>query len=170
MSLARHRRTVYTLAAFALLVANAVAQPAASMPATMTAHHATGPFDVTLAPLDLSPVAAPAGLGRMSLDKRFHGALEATSQGEMLAFRSADKRSGGYVAMETVRGTLDGRRGSFVLQHSSTMLHGAPAQSITVAPESGTDELAGLSGRMVVDIAADGTHAYRFDYELPVAR
>ena len=165
MTLARPRRPFLALAACALIVANAVAQPAA----TMTTHHASGPFDVTLAPLEPSPVAAPSGLGRMSLDKRFHGPLEATSQGEMLAFRSADKRSGGYVAMETVRGTLDGRRGSFVLQHSSTMLHGAPSQSITVAPESGTDELAGLAGRMVVDIAADGSHAYRFDYELPGA-
>jgi hypothetical protein len=159
------RRSFVVLAALA--GARAAAQP--GDPNTMTTRHATGPFDVTLAPLELSPVAAPSGLGRMSLDKRFHGALEATSQGEMLAFRTPDRQSGGYVAMETVRGTLDGRRGSFVLQHSSTMLHGAPSQSITVAPGSGTGELAGLTGRMVVEIAADGAHAYRFDYELPGA-
>ena len=77
----------------------------------------------------------------MSLDKQFHGALEATSRGEMIAYRSAVAGSAGYVAMETVRGTLDGRAGSFVLQHSSTMTRGVPAQSITVVPDSGTDAL-----------------------------
>jgi hypothetical protein len=133
----------------------------------MTAHTATGPFDVKLAPQPLSPVAEASGLGRMSLDKQFHGALEATSTGEMLAFRSTTAGSAGYVAMENVRGTLDGRAGSFVLQHSSTMTRGEPVQSITVVPDSGTDALAGLAGRMVVEIAPGGAHAYRFDYTLP---
>lgn len=133
----------------------------------MISHHVAGPFDITLVPLELSPVAAPAGLVRMSLDKRFHGPLAASSQGEMLAFRTADRRSGGYVALETVRGVLDGRHGSFVLQHSSTMQDGAPAQSIQVVPGSGSGELAGIAGRMLIDIAADGAHHYRFDYTLP---
>ena len=132
----------------------------------MTTHHVTGAFDVAIAVQPLSSVAEPAGLGRMSLDKHYHGALEASSQGEMLSWRTQDKRSGGYVALETVRGTLDGHTGSFVLQHSSTMAQGVPSQSITVVPESGTGELAGLSGRMEVVIGADGSHAYRFDYEL----
>jgi hypothetical protein len=135
----------------------------------MTSHFATGPFDVKLAPLALSAVAEPSGLGRMSLDKRFHGALEATSTGEMIAFRSAVAGSAGYVAMETVRGTLDGRAGSFVLQHSSTLTRGEPAQSIAVVPDSGTGALAGLAGRMIIDIAAGGAHSYRFDYTLPDA-
>lgn len=135
----------------------------------MPAQFATGPFDVKLAPQVLSDVAATSGLGGMSLDKRFHGALDATSTGEMIAFRSAVSGSAGYVAMETVTGTLDGRAGSFVLQHSSTMTRGEPAQSITVVPDSGTDALAGLAGRMVVDIAPGGAHAYRFDYTLPDA-
>jgi len=133
----------------------------------VTSHFATGPFDVKLAPQALSPVAEQSGLGRMSLDKQFHGALEATSAGEMLAFRDAAIGSGGYVAMERVRGTLDGRAGSFVLQHSSTMTRGEPQQSIAVVPDSGTDALAGLTGRMVVDIAPGGAHSYRFDYALP---
>ena len=133
----------------------------------VTSHFATGPFDVKLAPQALSPVAEHSGLGRMSLDKQFHGALEATSTGEMLAFRDAALGSGGYVAMETVRGTLDGRAGSFMLQHSSTMTRGEPAQSITVVPDSGTGALVGLTGRMVVDIAPGGAHSYRFDYTLP---
>ena len=133
----------------------------------VTAHTATGPFDVKLAPQALSEVAEHAGLSRMSLDKQFHGALEASSAGEMLAFRSATSGSAGYVALETVRGTLDGRAGSFVLQHSSTLTRGAPLQSITVVPDSGTDALAGLSGRMVVEIAPGGAHSYRFEYTLP---
>ncbi len=135
----------------------------------VTTHSATGPFDVELAPQALSAVAENSGLGRVSLDKRFHGALEATSAGEMIAFRSATAGSAGYVAMETVRGTLDGRAGSFVLQHSSTMTRGEPQQSITVVPDSGTGGLAGLAGRMEVVIAPGGAHSYRFDYTLPDA-
>jgi len=134
---------------------------------TMTSHSANGSFDVQIAPQMLSSVAAPSGLARMSIDKRFHGSLDATSTGEMLAFRSATDGSAGYVAMETVRGSLDGRHGSFVLQHSSTMTRGAAAQSIAVVPDSGTDALAGLTGRMIIDVAADGTHAYRFEFTLP---
>ena len=127
---------------------------------------ASGPFDVKLNPESLSGVAEPTGIGRMSLDKRFQGDLDAVSQGEMLAFRSGVQGSAGYVAMEKVSGTLHGRSGSFVLQHSSTMVRGTPAQSISVVPDSGTGELAGLSGSMVI-IIADGTHSYEFDYVLP---
>ena len=132
----------------------------------MIPHVATGPFDVKLAPQPLSDVAEHSGLGRMSIAKQFHGALEASSTGEMLGWRDASG-SGGYVAMELVRGTLDGHAGSFLLQHSSTMTRGEPLQSITVVPDSGTDALAGLTGRMVVDIAPGGAHTYRFDYTLP---
>ena len=147
-------------------LAAAATTPIPKEPA-VTVHTATGPFDVKLAPQALSGVAEHAGLSRMSLDKQFHGALEASSAGEMLAFRSATSGSAGYVALETVRGTLDGRAGSFVLQHSSTLTRGEPLQSITVVPDSGTDALAGLSGRMVVDIAPGGAHSYRFEYTLP---
>ena len=150
----------------ALLFGSAAFSIASKEPA-VTSHFATGPFDVKLAPQSLSDVAVHSGLGRMSLDKQFHGALEATSTGEMLAFRSAIAGSAGYVAMETVQGVLDGHAGGFVLQHSSTMTRGEPVQSITVVPDSGTGALAGLTGRMVVDIAPGGAHAYRFDYTLP---
>ena len=157
-----------TLVATALFMSLA-APEATTLPkeSAVTAHTATGPFDVKLAPQALSGVAEHAGLSRMSLDKQFHGALEASSAGEMLAFRSATSGSAGYVALETVRGTLDGRAGSFVLQHSSTLTRGVPLQSITVVPDSGTDALAGLSGRMVVEIAPGGAHSYRFEYTLP---
>ncbi len=149
-------------AALLLVAANLFAREPA-----VTAHFATGPFDVKLAPQPLSPAAENSGLGRMSLDKQYHGALEAASTGEMIAFRSTVAGSAGYVAMETVRGTLDGRAGSFVLQHSSTLTRGEPTQSITVVPDSGTDALVGLAGRMVVDIAPGGAHSYRFEYTLP---
>ena len=163
----------FATAAVTLLIlpfaAIAAGNPPSSKETAMTSHFATGPFDVKLAPQALSGVAEHSGLGRMSLDKQFHGALEATGTGEMIAFRSAVAGSAGYVAMETVRGTLDGRAGSFVLQHSSTLTRGEPTQSISVVPDSGTDALAGLAGRMVVDIAPGGAHSYRFDYTLPDA-
>jgi hypothetical protein len=129
-------------------------------------HVATGQFEIALDSQPLSGVAASTGLARMSLDKKFQGDLEAVSQGEMLAFRSGVPGSAGYVAMELVRGSLHGRQGSFVLQHSSTMDQGAPTQSITVVPDSGTEALAGLSGSLVITIT-DGQHAYRFAYSLP---
>ncbi|HEY6942632.1 DUF3224 domain-containing protein [Dokdonella sp.] len=129
---------------------------------------AEGPFDVQLIPQKAdNPYAEGAGISRLALDKRFHGALDATSQGEMIAFRTAIADSAGYVALERVTGTLDGRTGSFVLQHSSTMRRGVPTQDITVVPDSGTDELTGLSGSMTITIAAGGAHAYAFDYVLP---
>jgi hypothetical protein len=165
----RLRSLATTAAALLLAAGGAGAAPTTTQEHTMTSYTATGPFDVQLAPQPLSGVAEHSGLGRMSLDKRFHGALEAASTGEMLAFRSATSGSAGYVAMETVSGTLDGRAGSFVLQHSSTMMRGEPAQSITVVPDSGTGALAGLAGRMVVEIAPGGAHSYRFDYALPDA-
>ncbi len=127
---------------------------------------ANGPFEVKLNPESLSTVAEQTGLGRMSLDKQYHGDLEAVSHGEMLAFRSSIQGSAGYVAMETVQGVLGGRHGSFVLQHSSTMTRGQPQQSITVVPDSGTGELLGLSGAMIITIES-GRHSYRFDYTLP---
>ena len=130
-------------------------------------YSASGSFDVQISSQTLSNVAATSGLARMSIDKHFHGSLDAKSTGEMLAFRSSIDGSAGYVAMEMVRGSLGGRSGSFVLQHSSTMTRGVAEQSITVVPDSGTDALAGLSGRMVIDIAADGAHAYRFEFTLP---
>jgi hypothetical protein len=102
----------------------------------------------------------------MSLDKTFSGDLVATSQGEMLAFRSTVPGSAGYVALEVVTGTLHGRSGSFVLQHSSTMTRGVPTQSITVVPDAATGDLLGLTGSLVITIT-EGQHFYQFDYSLP---
>ena len=132
--------------------------------------HASGPFEVKIAPQPAdNPQAQAAGVGRMSLDKRFHGDLEATSVGQMLAVRGEPKDSAGYVAMEIVTGSLHGRSGSFALQHSGTMHAGGQQLVIAVVPGSGTGALAGLSGTMQITIAEGGKHAYAFDYTLPAA-
>jgi hypothetical protein len=126
---------------------------------------ASGTFTVKLTALPFDGVPSEM-LGRRSIDKQFQGALDATSQGMMLSAGTATRGSAGYVAIEQVTGVLDGRRGSFVLQHHATMNRGAPSLSIVVVPDSGTDELAGLSGTMAIRIT-DGTHFYDFEYTLP---
>jgi hypothetical protein len=125
-------------------------------------NRAHGDFVVKLVP----QLAPDAPIGRMSIDKQFHGDLEATSKGEMLAFMTSVKGSAGYVAMEQVTGALNGRSGTFVLQHTGTMTRGDQQQSVTVVPDSGTDELKGLAGKMTI-IIASGKHSYDFDYEIP---
>ena len=131
-------------------------------------HIATGRFDIKLQPEGLSSVAEATGLGRLSLDKQFSGDLQATSQGEMLSFRSTTAGSAGYVALEHVQGSLHGRSGSFVLQHSASMAQGESTQSISVVPDSATDALQGLRGSMQITID-NGQHSYRFVYQLPEA-
>lgn len=127
---------------------------------------ATGPFEVKVAPLALSDVAAESGLGRMSLDKVFHGDLEATSMGEMLSAMGGVPGSAGYVALERVTGSLHGRRGTFALQHSGTMARGARSLNVAVVPDSGTGQLDGLAGSMEIVIEGKA-HSYVFDYSLP---
>jgi hypothetical protein len=130
-------------------------------------HRASGPFEVRIVPQKAdNPQAEGAGIGRMSIDKRFHGDIEAASQGEMISFRTAEPTSAGYVAIERVTGSLHGRKGSFVLQHSCTMARGVATQGIVVVPDSGTGELVGLSGSMTIVIAEGGAHSYVFDYTL----
>jgi len=129
--------------------------------------HASGPFDVKVGPLSAYNQDDKA-VGRFSLDKQLHGELEGTSKGEMLAYGTGAKgTSGGYVAIEKVTGTLNGRSGSFVLQHNTTMTRGTPDMSVTVVPDSGTGELTGLAGKMNMVTASDGKHSYEFDYTLP---
>jgi hypothetical protein len=127
---------------------------------------ATGPFEVKVVPQKPdNPPAEAANIGRMSLDKQFHGELEATSKGEMLGVMSEVKGSGGYVAMERVTGTLGGRSGGFALQHFGTMQGGSQQMNIAVVPDSGAGELAGLAGTMKIRIEG-GKHFYDFDYTL----
>ncbi len=130
--------------------------------------HAKGPFDVKLAPAALAVDDSDEGAarGRMSLDKQYHGDLEAASKGEMLTAMTATQGSAGYVAIEKVVGTLAGRQGTFALQHFATMTRGTPRLEIIVVPDSGTGALAGLGGTMKIVIAEGGKHFYEFEYDL----
>jgi hypothetical protein len=127
---------------------------------------AKGTFEVKTTP---QPAASDdTGIARLLLDKQFHGDLEAISKGQMLGAGNPAKGSGGYVAIEKVTGTLNGRKGSFALQHSGSMANGVPNMNVSVVPESGTDQLTGISGKMSIDIK-EGKHFYTFDYNLPAA-
>jgi hypothetical protein len=130
--------------------------------------HASGTFEVKLNPQPPEDKAEGSTLGRMSIDKQFHGDLEGTSKGQMLTAMTDVKGSAGYVAIERVTGTLQGRSGSFVLQHNGTLNRSAAQQSITVVPDSGTGQLVGITGKMTITIA-DGKHSYDFEYTLPTA-
>lgn len=129
-------------------------------------HIAKGEFTVKLLPLGLEGPADSTGLGRMSIDKSITGDLVATTRGQMLSAMTEVKGSAGYVAIERVEGELAGKKGSFVLQHSGTMNRGQASLSVTVVPDSGTGELAGLAGAFNI-IIADGKHSYEFEYSLP---
>lgn len=128
--------------------------------------HAKGTFDVTLSRQTAPAAIASAQVGVMTLEKQFHGDLEATSLGQMLSVMGAVSGSAGYVAMERVTGALGAREGSFVLQHAGTMDRGAVQLLVSVVPDSGTEALQGLSGTMDIDIT-DAEHFYTFDYALP---
>jgi hypothetical protein len=125
---------------------------------------ATGPFTVKLESQAM-PAEYPM-LGRLTINKEFQGDLTGISVGQMLSAGTAIPNSAGYVAIEQVTGSLHGREGSFVLQHSSSMVRGKPQQSVTVVVDSGTGALEGLTGRMVINNAA-GAHSYVFEYTLP---
>ena len=127
---------------------------------------ASGTFEVKMVPQD--DKSEDANLGRMLLDKQFHGDLEATGKGQMLTAMTPVQGSAGYVAIEKVSGTLKGRTGTFVLQHTGTMTRGEQQLSITVVPDSGTGQLAGITGRMDITIEA-GKHSYVFEYILAEA-
>lgn len=124
-----------------------------------------GPFDVkrTVEPVH---AAADGLLGRHALEKTYHGPLSGTGIGEMLSAGTATPGSAGYVAIEKITGSVDGKSGSFYAQHSGTLNRGEATLSIHVIPDSGTDALTGLSGTMRIVIAEGGKHSYVFDYEL----
>ena len=132
----------------------------------MTTATVSGEFNVNLAPIE-GYVSGQNGvnLGRMSIDKTFKGSLNATSQGEMLSAMTPTQGSAGYVAIEQVIGELDGKKGSFVLQHFGTMDKGQDSLILNVIPDSGTNELEGLTGSMKIRIE-QGIHYYDFEYTL----
>ena len=126
---------------------------------------AQGSFEVKMQPQAQEETSGSSVPGRMLLDKQFHGDLEATSKGQMLTALTDVEGSAGYVAIEHVSGTLAGRSGTFVLQHSGVMTRGAQQLTITVVPDSGTDQLVGLAGKMEISIA-NGKHSYTLEYTL----
>ena len=127
--------------------------------------NASGSFEVKLLPLDVYNQSEAAKIGRMSIDKTFDGDLVATSQGEMLSGGSPAEGSAGYVAIERVTGTLHGKQGSFLLQHSGTMTPESQELTVQVIPGSGTGDLVGLAGSIKIEIR-DGEHYYQFEYAL----
>lgn len=132
--------------------------------------HASGPFDVKVAPQPSDEKNTDPSMGRMSIDKHYHGDLEAAATGLMLTGGDYKTGSAGYVAMEKVSGTLQGRAGTFMLQHSATLTQGAQQLSITVVPGTGTGQLTGIAGKMQITMKEGGKHFYELEYTLPSAK
>lgn len=127
---------------------------------------ARGTFVVDLKPLTFEGADPETKLGRMSIDKEISGDLTANTVGQMLMATTDTEGSAGYVAVERVEGSLGGKQGAFVLQHSGTMNRGTPSLLVTVVPDSGTGELTGLEGEFKIEIE-EGKHHYEFTYRLP---
>lgn len=146
------------------------AQASASETGKKTMKHASGSFEVKIAPAESSPIGKEGGVGRMTIDKVISGDMVATTKGEMLTNVTESTGAMGYVALETITGMLDGRSGTFVFIHTATMKKGAldsQLLNIAVVPGSGTGGLTGISGTFSIKIDATGKHTYTFNYELP---
>lgn len=148
-----------------VLTASAMAQTSTLRKEDAVTNHATGPFDVLVTRQD--DKSDDSNLGRFMLDKQYRGELQGTGKGQMLTAGTAVKSSGAYVAIEKFSGTLNGHAGSFVLQHSGIMTQNTPQLTITIVPDSGTDELKGIKGKMTINVAPDGKHSYDLEYTLP---
>jgi hypothetical protein len=125
-----------------------------------------GTFDVQLHAMPLEDITKDSMLGRMSIDKQFHGGLRGTSKGQMLTVGTTTSGSAAYVAVERIEAELGGRRGTFAVHHRGIMNRGATTLTVTIVPDSGTGELAGISGSMTIDVKA-GEHLYALEYMLP---
>ena len=158
---------VITVVAFAVLAltSSTMIQAQSTPKAGVTTMHAVGPFDVKITHQEDN--SGDPLLNRMILDKQYHGELAATGKGQMLTAGTEVEGSGAYVAIEKVSGTLKGRSGSFILQHTGAMAQGVPQLSVIVVPDSGTGELKGMTGKMTINIAGDGKHSYDLEYTLP---
>jgi hypothetical protein len=152
------------------LVLGLAAAPFVSHANTSEEHsimHASGYFDVTLAPQAAdNPQVRTAQIQRLSIDKKYHGEVQGTSTGQMQAIRD-DRDTGAYVALEKVVASIKGRSGTFMLMHYGYMHQGAVGRwLVEIVPNSGTGELADLSGTMKI-IQKDGKHYYEIEYTLP---
>jgi Protein of unknown function (DUF3224) len=152
-------RPTYTILAFAMLTPTALTQQK-EIPMM---HHARGTFTVNIQPLTPAPAE---GLSRFSIDKQIHGDLEGTTKGEMFSGGDPQQGAAGYVAIEVVTGTLQGKHGSFALQQMATMDSNGSKISITIVPGSGTGELKGIAGTFTIQVA-EGRHSYELEYTLP---
>lgn len=157
-------KTILIFALFCIigLIAIPYAQVVYSGDVSLKTKHIKGEFDVAME----SQTDDEFAVGRMTLDKTYHGDLHGFSKGQMLSHVTNVKGSAGYVAMESFNGSLDGKKGGFVLMHQGIMDKGAQSLEISVIPDSGSDELTGISGKMSIEIV-DGKHFYLFDYTLP---
>ncbi|AFL87722.1 Protein of unknown function (DUF3224) [Terriglobus roseus DSM 18391] len=129
--------------------------------------HATGTFKVNVKPTEVSPVGKEAGLGVMTIDKTWSGAIEGTSKGQMTT--SVTGKAMAYVALESMKVKVDGHSGTFVFMHSATMMSDDPQAAmlnVTVVPNSGTGDLAGIEGKLKIMIDKTG-HSYDFEYTMP---
>lgn len=141
------------------------ALPTAGAQAALLTLHASGPFEITMIPAGAPEKEGATATAQMTLDKRYSGELAASGTGTMLTAVSDTKGSAAYVAIERVSGTLAGRKGSFVLQHAGTMRGGTSQATITIVPDSGTEELTGIGGSLALSVV-DGKHFYALDYTL----
>jgi hypothetical protein len=153
------------IAAAFLVVPLMFAQNPAPTPKEASMLHAAGPFDVKVTAQD--DKSDDPLLGRLVLDKQYHGDLEGTGKGQMLTAGTAIKGSGAYVAIEKFTGTLKGHSGTFILQHQGIMAQNIPQLSVAIVPDSGTGELKGIAGKMTINIAPGGKHTYDLEYTLP---
>jgi hypothetical protein len=149
-----------------LLIAVAAMAAAPAQPPAPRTMRASGTFDVKVTPLPFDDKAGDGTTGRLTVDKQIHGDLEGTSRGQMLAVGPTPEGSGAYVAIERVSGTLKGRAGTFVLQHSGSMTKAGMKMNNTVVPDSGTGQLTGISGTFTIKIEG-AKHFYEFEYTLP---
>lgn len=129
---------------------------------------AHGRFDVKRTPQGALDLGGDAQGMHLRFDKTFEGPLQAASVVHMMAVGTAVEGSAGYVAIERLEGSLDGRSGAFSMMHFGVMDRGQPSLRVEVVPDSGTGELVGLRGAMTIDIT-NGKHAYTLDYTLPAA-
>ena len=127
---------------------------------------AKGTFDVALVMLPVENMTDADMIQRRSIDKKFHGALEGSSKGQMLSIGTTTAGSAVYVAVERVEGTLDGKAGAFSLHHTGIVNRGTPSLAVTVVPDSGTGDLTGITGTLAIDIE-EKQHCYTLDYALP---
>lgn len=163
-----YRNLSFALVA-ALIVAAPITAPSSKEQSAMN-RVAAGPFDVQVTPQPRDATQSDVAVDRLLLEKRYHGGLDASGRGQMLGVHGSVETSGGYVAIERVEGTLDGRRGTFALQHSGTMTKDAGyALDVKIVPDSGTGELAGIAGTLEIIIAPGGKHSYKLAYTLPAS-